>query len=115
MTKAATHEQASVNARSLHGIAVGLGATLLVIALSMYWLATALLRDGGNARATTDPAAIAGSPGSAGEQESTSPNLDSYEWLNESAGIARIPIQRAMQLLSDSSAMALREQAGSSP
>ena len=102
------HESARVNARLLHRSAVGLGMGLVLIAALMYallrlWLApqlTAGLQAPPPApRLQADPAADL-----AAERAQQRQRLESYAWVDRDAGIAQIPIERAMALLAASHA-----------
>jgi hypothetical protein len=97
------HESARVNARLLHRTAVGLGMALVLIAALMYpllrfWLApqlTAGLQAPPPApRLQADPATDL-----AAERAQQRQRLESYRWVDRDAGIAQIPIGRAMALL----------------
>jgi hypothetical protein len=97
------HESAWVNARLLHRVALGLGIALVLIAALMYpllrfWLApqlTAGLQAPPPApRLQADPAADL-----AAERTQQRQRLQSYHWVDRDAGIAQIPIERAMALL----------------
>ena len=97
------HEHARVDARLLHRVALGLGVALVVIAALMYpllrfWLApqlTAGLQAPPPApRLQADPATDL-----AAERAQQRQRLQSYRWVDRDAGIAQIPIGRAMALL----------------
>lgn len=97
------HESAWINARLLHRVALGLGIALVLIAALMYpllrfWLApqlTAGLQAPPPApRLQADPAADL-----AAERAQRRQRLQSYHWVDRDAGIAQIPIERAMALL----------------
>jgi len=97
------HENAWVNARLLHRVALGLGVALVLIAALMYpllrfWLApqlTAGLQAPPPApRLQADPAVDL-----AAERAQQRQRLESYRWLDRDAGIAQIPVERAMALL----------------
>ena len=97
------HERSRVDARLLHRVALGLGVGLVLIAALMYpllrfWLApqlTAGLQAPPPApRLQADPAADL-----AAERAQQRQRLESYRWVDRDAGIAQIPIERAMALL----------------
>jgi hypothetical protein len=97
------HEHARVDARLLHRVALGLGVALVVIAALMYpllrfWLApqlTAGLQAPPPApRLQADPVTDL-----AAERAQQRQRLQSYRWVDRDAGIAQIPIGRAMALL----------------
>ena len=97
------HESSWVNARLLHRTALGLGVALVLIAALMYpllrfWLApqlTAGLKAPPPApRLQANPAADL-----AAERAQQRQRLQSYRWVDRDAGIAQIPIERAMALL----------------
>ena len=112
------HESAWVNARLLHRTALGLGVALVLIAALMYpllrfWLApqlTAGLQAPAPApRLEADPAADL-----AAERAQQRQRLQSYHWVDRDAGIAQIPIERAMALLVATHATPATSDAGDS-
>lgn len=99
------HERSRVDARLLHRVALGLGVGLVLIAALMYpllrfWLApqlTAGLQAPPPApRLQADPAADLAAERA---QQRQRQRLESYHWVDRDAGIAQIPIERAMALL----------------
>ena len=102
MIRRTTHEPNVVAARKLHWIIVALGAGLVAIMLLMYLLAHTWLK-------TSEPPITAIPPQPrlqsrpavdlAAERAREQALLDSYGWVDRDAGVARIPVERAMELL----------------
>lgn len=106
MSQRDAHESYAVAARRLHWIAAILAASLASIVMLMYLLAHTWLR-------TTEsmPAAIPTEPrlqsnpaaDLAAERAREQALLSRYVWVDRDAGIARIPVDRAMDILARSS------------
>jgi hypothetical protein len=97
------HEHAWVDARLLHRTAVGLGMALVLIAALMYpllrfWLAPQLTA---GLQAPPPAPRLQAHPAVdlAAERTQQRQRLESYRWVDRDAGIAQIPIERAMALL----------------
>ncbi len=106
------HETYRTAARRLHWYALGLLGTLLVIVLAMYWLARPLMQRAAGMPAPTPPPAprLQAHPQDdlAALRRRETQKLQTYEWIDRSSGVARIPIERAMQLLAESAVDARR-------
>lgn len=118
MTDTHRHERQHVDARMLHRVALGLAVSLLVIAALMYpllrfWLApqlTAGLQSPPPApRLQATPAVDL-----AAERAQQHQRLHAYGWVDRDAGIAHIPIERAMAVLAVKDAAA-RQSHGATP
>jgi hypothetical protein len=102
MSQRDAHESYAVAARRLHWVAAILAAGLAGIVLLMYVLAHTWLR-------TTSPPVEAvpssprlqANPGAdlAAERRREEGLLTGYAWVDRKRGIARIPVQRAMEIL----------------
>jgi hypothetical protein len=106
------HESYAVAARRLHWVAAILAVSLAGIVLLMYVLAHTWLR-------TTSPP-IATAPSSprlqanpaadlAAERRREEGMLEGYAWVDRERGVARIPVQRAMEILARGSGDASRK------
>lgn len=97
------HESALVDARLLHRAALGLGVGLVVIAALMYPLLRFWLAPDATAGLQAPPPAprLQAHPVAdlAAERAQQRQRLDRYAWVDRGAGIAQIPIERAMTLL----------------
>jgi hypothetical protein len=109
MSQRDAHESYAVAARRLHWIAAILAASLAVIVLLMYLLAHTWWHTGApppgaippEPRLQRDPAKDL-----AAERRREQAWLDGYAWVDRDAGIARIPIGRALDILARSSSSA---------
>jgi cytochrome b561 len=109
MSQRDAHESYAVAARRLHWIAAILAASLAAIVLLMYllahtWLQTTEPPPGAippEPRLQNDPASDL-----AAERSREQAQLDGYAWVDRDAGIARIPVDRAMDILARSSSSA---------
>jgi len=109
MSQRDAHESYAVAARRLHWIAAILAASLTGIVLLMYllahtWLQTTEPPHGAippEPRWQSDPAADL-----AAERARERALLHGYAWVDREAGVARIPIDRAMAILARSSSSA---------
>ncbi len=109
MSQRDAHESYAVAARRLHWIAAGLVVSLAAIVLLMYLLAHTWLQRTEpplgaippEPRLQSDPA-----PDLAAERAREQAQLDGYAWVDRDAGIARIPVGRAMDILARSSGRA---------
>lgn len=101
-----------IAARSLHWIALGLIASLVLIVASMYWLARPLMQAVRVPALSTLPPAprLQAHPelDLAAERAREEAALKGYLWIDRERGIARIPIERAMALLAAQAADAPR-------
>lgn len=97
------HESYAVASGSLHWSAAILAGSLLLVVLGMYelaqhWLhlqpAVPVASVPSQPRLQPDPASDL-----AAERAQQQARLDRYQWIDRDAGIARIPIERAMALL----------------
>jgi hypothetical protein len=112
-TAAPTYERSDVNVRGILGFGLGLVIAAAVIHLLMWWLLDALaIRE---AAQEPPPSPLAVRPGQSVPPEprlQISPPRDmqelraaeetllhSYGWVDQQAGVVRIPIERAMQVL----------------
>ena len=106
------HEVADVSGRRIVWTAAGLATMLVVVALAA-WAVLSLLRSGSAQDALSPHAAAARMP-SPRLQTAPSRDLDAlredkramlsdYRWLDRDAGVVRIPIERAMELLTERS------------
>lgn len=109
------HEVADVSGRRIAWVAVGLVASLLVVALAAlgaHWL---LRPDGGTDQAPAHPVAQSANPPA--HRLQTAPTLDlktlrqqkaamlnQYRWIDQGKDVVQIPIERAMQLMVERSA-----------
>lgn len=106
MSQRDAHESYAIAARRLHWVAAILAASLTAIVLLMYllahtWLQTTEPPLGAippQPRLQSDPAANL-----AAERAREQALLDGYAWVDRQAGIARIPVDRAMDILARSS------------
>jgi hypothetical protein len=106
MSQRDAHESYAIAARRLHWVAAVLAASLTAIVLLMYLLAHTWLQ-------TTEPPLGAMPPEPrlqshpvadlAAERAREQAMLDGYAWVDRDAGIARIPVDRAMDILARSS------------
>ena len=109
MSQRDAHESYAVAARRLHWIAAILAGSLAAIMLAMYplahtWLQTTQPPHGAippQPRLQADPAADL-----AAQRAREQAQLDGYAWVDRDAGIARIPVDRAMDILARSSSSA---------
>jgi hypothetical protein len=109
MSQHDAHESYAVAARRLHWIAAILAISLAGIVLLMYLLAHTWLQRAEpplgaippEPRLQDDPAADL-----AAERAREQAQLDGYAWVDRDAGIARIPVDRAMAILARSSSSA---------
>jgi hypothetical protein len=97
------HEVSRVDTRLLHRAAFGLGAGLVLIAALMYpllrfWLAP---RPAAGLQAPPPAPRLQADPRAdlADERAQQHRRLERYAWVDRGAGIAQIPIERAMSLL----------------
>lgn len=97
------HESYAVAAGSLHWSAAILAGSLLLVVLGMYELAQHWLHLEPDQPVATLPPQPRLQPDPASdiatERMQQRARLDRYEWIDRDAGIARIPVTRAMQLL----------------
>ena len=104
------HEVADVSGRRIVWTAAGLATMLVVVALAA-WAVLSVLRSGSAQDASSLRAAAARMP-SPRLQTAPSRDLDAlreekrallsdYRWLDRDAGVVRIPIERAMELLAE--------------
>lgn len=95
------HESYAVAAGTLHWAAAILALSLLAIVLLVYTLARPLLTGGATVRPVPPLPRLQPNPTAdlAAERSLQQSRLDGYRWMDEKAGIARIPITRAMALL----------------
>ena len=111
-TAAVDHEASDVNIRAIFGFAIGLTATTVVIGFAVwllfqyfnareartvfteYPLASQESRVPPEPRLQTNPREDLGNLRTREGQA-----LSSYGWVDKNAGVARIPIERAMQLV----------------
>ena len=106
MSQRDAHESYAVAARRLHWIAAILFASLVAVVLVMYllahtWLKTAEHPPGAipsGPRLQSDPAVDL-----AAERRREQAQLNGYAWVDRDKGVARIPIDRAIDLLARSS------------
>jgi hypothetical protein len=98
-----SHETYAVAARRLHWAALILLGSLLLIALAMYRLAVPLMRSVAELTVSAPPPAPQLQPDPVRDlatlREREQEALTTYGWVDRNQGIARIPIERAMQLL----------------
>lgn len=107
------HEKTDVQIRPLVIFGIGLAA-LTVIALLAMWLTFDRLQARGAAKAIPAPPLAAERPPTPGPRLQVSPEADleqwlaaeheklnSYGWVNREAGIVRIPIDRAIELIAE--------------
>lgn len=109
MSQRDAHESYAVAARRLHWIAAILAAGLTAIVLLMYLLAHTWLRTTEPPLGTQPPEPrLQGHPaaGLVAERAREQALLDSYAWVDRDAGIARIPVDRAMDIVARSSSSA---------
>jgi hypothetical protein len=109
MSQRDAHESYAVAARRLHWVAAILAGSLAGIVLLMYVLAHTWLR-------TTSPPIEAAPPSPrlqanpaadlAAERRREEGMLEGYAWVDRKQGIARIPVQRAMEILARGSGKA---------
>lgn len=119
MRESDSHESYQVAAGRLHWVLLGLFGALFVIVLAMYWLARPLMEEVAQAprpalppapRLQADPAADL-----AAVRGAERAKLETYEWRDPQRSVARIPIERAMQLLAQSPAPLPRRSPQSEP
>jgi hypothetical protein len=106
MSQRDAHESYAVAAQRLHWIAAVLAAVLVAIVALMYLLAHTWLRTTEPARGPVPPAPrLQRDPTAdlAAERRRENALLDGYAWVDRDAGIARIPVNRAMDILAQSS------------
>lgn len=109
MSQRDAHESYAIAARRLHWVAAILAASLTAIVLLMYLLAHTWLQTTepplgatpSEPRLQSDPAVDL-----AAERAREQAQLDGYSWVNRDAGIARIPVDLAMDILARSSSSA---------
>lgn len=103
MNKHAAHEPSQIAVRPLHWIAAGLAGSVIAIMLAMFVLwkffltadpPTQIMHRPPAPRLQPDPARDLASEIAAQQRR-----LNGYVWVNREAGIAQIPIDRAMRLL----------------
>lgn len=102
MSQRDAHESYAVAARRLHWVAGILALSLAGIVLLMYALAHTWLRTTSPPVETAPPAPrLQADPGAdlAAERQREEGMLDGYAWVDRKRGIARIPVQRAMEIL----------------
>lgn len=102
MSQRDAHEHFAIAARRLHWIAGGLAVTLALIMFAMYLLMRGWLH-------SSEPSITHWPPGPrlqpepaadlARQRAHDAAQSQSYRWENREAGIAQIPVERAMQLL----------------
>lgn len=101
-----SHETYKVAASRLHWIALALVGSLLAIVVSMYCLARPLMTSLVDESAPSAPPTPRLQPDPARDLAANHrrerAKLDEYTWLDPQHGVARIPIERAMQLLAQS-------------
>jgi len=106
------HEVADVSGRRIVWTAAALAMMLVVVALAA-WAVLSVLRSGSRQDASPPRAAAARMP-SPRLQTAPSSDLDAlreekramlseYRWLDRDSGVVRIPIERAMELLTERS------------
>lgn len=104
MSQRDAHESYAVAAGKLHWIAAIMAAVLVGIVVTMYLLFRAwfvavplesVARIPPSPRLQADPASDLAS-----ERRREEARLAAYRWVDRDAGVARIPIERAMRLLS---------------
>lgn len=92
----------AIDARRIHWVAAGLFGGFAVIA-ALSWLLWRLCfpAPDGDITAIPPPPRLQARPGVdlAAERARETARLDGYAWVDRRAGIARIPIARAMQIL----------------
>jgi hypothetical protein len=106
MSQRDAHESYAVAARRLHWVAAILAASLTAIVLLMYVLAHTWLQTTESAPGAIPPEPrLQSDPSSdlAAERTREQAQLDGYAWVDRDAGIARIPVDRAMDILTRSS------------
>lgn len=103
MSQRDSHETYKVAASRLHWIALILFGSLLAIVLTMYWLARPLMESVAHLPAAERPPAPRLQPDPARDRaalrEREQSKLRHYGWVDRKAGIAHIPLERAMALL----------------
>lgn len=113
------HESYAVASGSLHWSAAILAGSLLLVVLGMYelaqhWLhlqpAVPVASVPPQPRLQPDPASDL-----AAERAQQQARLDRYQWIDRDAGIARIPIERAMALLAQQPAPSGAQQPAPKP
>jgi hypothetical protein len=113
---AAGHESSAINTRSIVWSGVGLTAVIVVSFALMWQLMIVLTREEAlpvveetfQPEHATQTSRLAGAPLLDADQtvalrqlrERERAMLDEYEWLDQQAGIARIPVVRAMEIIS---------------
>jgi len=105
-----------IHLRAILWVAAGLLLTLMLVGGVVYWLWSDQLpapwRDAPNTRLDFKVNAplldSAPQPGRAAYDKEKQPLLDSWQWLDRSKGVARIPIEQAMALMVQ---QAVRQQA----
>jgi hypothetical protein len=109
MSQRDAHESYAVAARRLHWIAAILATSLVAVVLVMYLLAHTWLQTNEPPHgAVPPPPRLQADPATdlAAERAREQAQLDGYAWVDRDAGIARIPVDRAMDILARSSSSA---------
>jgi len=102
MSQRDAHESYAVAARRLHWVAAILAGSLAGIVLLMYVLAHTWLRTTSPPIETAPPSPrLQANPAAdlAAERRREEGMLTGYAWVDRERGIARIPVQRAMEIL----------------
>jgi hypothetical protein len=102
MSQRDAHELFAIAARRLHWIAAALAAALALVMLAMYLLMRTWLHSEAAPVTRMPPVPrlqVAPSADLASEHARERAQLESYGWEDRQRGVARIPIERAMQLL----------------
>lgn len=102
MSQRDAHESYAVAARRLHWVAVILAGSLAGIVLLMYVLAHTWLRTNPSLIGTVPPQPrLQANPAAdlAAERRREEGMLEGYAWVDRKRGIARIPVRRAMDIL----------------
>lgn len=109
MSQRDAHESYAVAARRLHWVAAILAGSLAGIVLLMYVLAHTWLRTTSPPIGSVPPSPrLQANPAGdlATERRREEDMLAGYAWVDRKRGIARIPVQRAMEILARGSGQA---------
>lgn len=103
MSQRDAHESYAVAAGKLHWIAAIMAAVLVAIVMTMYLLFRAWLAAAPLETVTQIPPIPRLQPHPArdlaSERDREQARLSGYRWMDRDAGVARIPIERAMRVL----------------
>ena len=109
MSQRDAHESYAVAARRLHWVAAILAGSLAGIVLLMYVLAHTWLRTTSPLMGAVPPQPrLEANPAAdlAAERRREEGMLEGYAWVDRERGVARIPVQRAMEVLARGSGKA---------